>query len=154
MSAGAGYFDFQNVVRKEARLASGYCVSLTRRRCSQTHGGHGLWPSCQRCLGPFRIAALTFSITRTKSSWLKPVSSRWNALYSRIFSALSASDRASWAGAASMEILVVSGPHGVLLETIRVGNRVHNLLPTGNGTSTRLCRREDLPADWSPTITS
>lgn len=50
-------------------------------------------------------------------------------------------------GDGSIEILIDSGSKGVLLETIRVGNRVHSLSATGKGMSVRLCSSDDFPAD-------
>lgn len=39
-------------------------------------------------------------------------------------------------------------------DTIRVGNRVQHPLSTGNGIPVRLCRRDDFPEDWPPTMMS
>lgn len=50
-------------------------------------------------------------------------------------------------GDGSIDILIFSDSKGVLLETMRVGNRVQTPSATGNGISVRLCSSEDFPAD-------
>lgn len=45
-------------------------------------------------------------------------------------------------------------PGPVRLETMRVGQRVQQPLLTGNGMPVKLCKSEDLPDDWPPTMTS
>jgi hypothetical protein len=37
---------------------------------------------------------------------------------------------------------------------MRVGQRVQQPLLTGNGMPVKLCKSEDLPDDWPPTMTS
>lgn len=37
---------------------------------------------------------------------------------------------------------------------MRVGKRVQHPLSTGNGMPVKLCRRDDFPEDWPPTIIS
>lgn len=51
-----------------------------------------------------------------------------------------------------LNLLAVLG--GVRLDTMRVAKRVQHPVPTGNGMSVRLCKRDDLPVDCPPTMTS